>query len=224
VSDAAPTQSADAHAPDRITRHSGVARLGHWLMAGSTLVLLGTAFLPILGMEFAWVDIHWMAGVLLTVLVLLHVLRYVLFKPLRTMLIGPRDLRDGMHALKFNLRQTDVRPPLPGKYSPAQKAIHAVFAIVVLTAIGTGCLMLAKIDSPFWERDPYFLSDPTWGVIYVLHGFAALVLITLVMLHIYFSLRPEKRHYLRSMFTGALTRREMSEHHDPQRWQTGNRQ
>ena len=225
MNDAVPTQSADAaHAPDRVTRHSVTARLGHWLMAGSTLVLLGTAFGPILGIEFAWVDIHWMAGVLLTLLVVLHVLRYVLFKPLRTMLIGPRDLRDGMHALNFNLRQTEIAPPLPGKYSLSQKAIHAVFACVVLTAIVTGCLMLAKIDSPFWERNPYFLSDPTWGVIYVLHGFAALALITLVMLHIYFSLRPEKRHYLRSMITGALTGLELFEHHDPQRWQTGDRQ
>ncbi len=216
-----PATSVDASdAPDRVTRHSGLARLGHWLMAASTLTLLGTAFLPILGIEFAWVDIHWMSGLVLSVLVLLHVLRYVFFKPIRTILIGTRDLRDGFAVLNFTLRRTTSQPPLPGKYSLSQKAIHGVFAIVILTAITTGVLMLAKIDSPFWERNPYFLSDPTWGVIYVLHGFAALTLITLVMLHVYFSLRPEKRHYLRSMITGALTRAEVSKYHDAQRWDT----
>lgn len=187
-------------------------------MAVSVLILLATAFLPILGMEFAWVDIHWISGVVLSFLVLVHIIRSVAFKPLSTMLIGPRDLRDGIAVLKFNIRSTTVQPPLPGKYSLSQKAIHGVFAIVVLAAIVTGILMLAKIDSPFWERNPYFLSDPVWGIIYVLHGFSALSLITLIMLHIYFSLRPEKRHYLRSMIVGAMTRSDVSKHHDPQRW------
>lgn len=206
---------------DPVARHSAVDRLGHWLMAACMLVLLATAFLPILGVEFAWVDIHWMSGVLLSILVLLHIVRSVLFKPLSTMLIGPRDLRDAIAVLRFNLRATKTPPPLPGKYSLAQKSIHGVFAIVILAGLVTGLLMLAKIDSPFWERDPYFLSDPTWGIIYVLHGFSALLLITLVMVHIYFSLRPEKKHYLRAMILGAMTRAEVAKHHDAERWQTG---
>src|SRR6188508_950908 len=53
----------------RVIRHRGPDRLYHWLMAIAVLTLLGTAFLPILGWKFAWVDIHWMAGVVLAVLV-----------------------------------------------------------------------------------------------------------------------------------------------------------
>jgi hypothetical protein len=41
------------------------------------------------------------------------------------------------------------------------------------------------------------------------------------MVHIYFSLRPEKRHYLRSMIFGGLSRADFSKYHDPGRWQTG---
>ena len=78
--------------------------------------------------------------------------------------------------------------------------------------------MMVKIDTPFWERNIYLLEDGTWGIIYVLHGFAALSLITTVMLHIYFALRPEKLMYLRSMLGGAITRKEFIEHHDPQKW------
>ncbi len=48
--------------PARIPRHNGVARIFHWIMAFSMLVLVFTAFLPIVGVKFAWVQWHWMAG------------------------------------------------------------------------------------------------------------------------------------------------------------------
>ncbi|MGD8807966.1 MAG: cytochrome b/b6 domain-containing protein [Gammaproteobacteria bacterium] len=204
-----------------VRRHDAVDRIGHWLMAACILVLLATAFLPILGFEFAWVQAHWITGVVLCVLVAFHTVRSLLFKSPTSMLLGPRDIRDGLAALRFNLRLSRAEPPLPGKYSLSQKAIHMAFAVVVLTALVTGCLMLAKIDTPLWRRDPYFLSDDAWGVIYVLHGFAALTLITLVMLHVYFSLRPEKSHYLRSMIFGALSKADFLQYHDSQRWRTG---
>ena len=107
----------------------------------------------------------------------------------------------------------------PGKYSFAQKLIHHAFALVVLTAVGTGGAMLVRIDTPWWKRNPYLLADATWGVVYVLHGLAALTLITMVMLHVYFALRPEKLLFTRAMLRGWITRAEYSEHHDPQRWQ-----
>ena len=51
----------------------------------------------------------------------------------------------------------------------------------------TGAMMMVKIDTPWWERNPYWLSDEAWGVVYVLHGLSALLLITMVMTHIYFA-------------------------------------
>ena len=64
----------------------------------------------------------------------------------------------------------------------------------------------------------YIFEDQTWGVIYFLHGFAALFLVTTVMLHIYFSLRPEKWMYLRSMLKGWITDKELKRHHDKKEW------
>ena len=55
-------------------------------------------------------------------------------------------------------------------------------------------------------------------MIYVLHDLAALILITMIMLHVYFSLRPEKLHFLRSMILGWITREEFEELHDESRW------
>jgi cytochrome b subunit of formate dehydrogenase len=108
---------------------------------------------------------------------------------------------------------------LPGKYSVAQKLIHHAFTAVVLTTLVTGSLMLLRIDTPWWQRNPYLLADATWGIVYVLHGLAALTLITMVMMHVYFALRPEKLKFTRAMIRGWITRREFDEHHDKKRWQ-----
>src|SRR5687768_13363290 len=43
------------HLPEKIERHSFMARVFHWVMAGSMFVLLLTAFLPIVGVQFAWI-------------------------------------------------------------------------------------------------------------------------------------------------------------------------
>jgi cytochrome b subunit of formate dehydrogenase len=157
-----------------------IDRLLHWLTAACVIVLLATAFLPVLGVDFAWVTIHWVTGLVLTASVVAHIVRALLFKPLGLMWIGRRDLTDGFRVAKWSLRLDDRPPPLPGKFSLAQKLIHLVFSVVVLTTIVTGLLMLVKIDTPWWERDPYWLGEDLWGVIYVFHDLAALLLVTMV--------------------------------------------
>ena len=106
----------------------------------------------------------------------------------------------------------------PGKYSAAQKLYHHLITIVIMVAIVTGLMMLVRIDSPFWERNTYWLSQENWGIVYVLHGLSALVSISLIMVHIYFAFRPEKLLYTRSMILGWITRDEYLTHHDPDRW------
>jgi formate dehydrogenase subunit gamma len=202
----------------RRMRHARVDRWFHWLTAAAVLVLMGTAFLPILGLQFAWVTIHWIAGLVLAAAVLLHTVRALFWQSLRSMWIGARDLRDWVHLLRWSWGRSDRPPPKPGKYSLAQKLAHHAFSVLVLAAIVTGGLMLVKIDTPWWDRDPYWLPDRVWGLVYVVHDLAALSLITMVMVHIYFALRPEKRVFLRSMWRGWITQREYHAYHDPERW------
>ena len=83
--------------------------------------------------------------------------------------------------------------------------------------------MMVKVDTPLWTRDPYWLSDSTWGVVYVLHGVAAMTSITLIMVHVYFALRPEKLWQTRSMILGWITGSEYAEQHDPARWRIAGR-
>ena len=182
------------------------------------LTLLGTAFLPILGVELAWVTVHWVSGVVLMAATLFHLVRVLVRGTFASMWIGRADLADALDVAKSALaRQLPRRRP--GKYSVAQKAIHHAFAVVVLATLITGGMMLVRIDTPWWQRNPYLLSDATWGIVFVVHGLAALLLVTMVMMHVYFALRPEKLKFTRAMIRGWITRREYDEHHDPQRWQ-----
>lgn len=189
-----------------ITRHAPIDRVFHWVTALAVLILMGSSFLPLVGLKFSWVPLHWISGVVLTVAVLFHLVRASFFQRLRCVMIGPRDFRDARAGR------------LAAKYTLAQKLMHAVLGSAVLVATVTGVIMLAKIDTPLWKRDPYLLSAQAWGVIYVLHGAAALVCLTLTMTHIYFSLLPEKRGYLRAMIGGQMTRDEAAQRHDPRRW------
>ena len=205
--------------PERIVRHAGLDRAIHWLIAASVVTLLLTAFLPILGFDFAWVTIHWAAGFVLTAVVVLHIVRALFWQDWREVWIDARDVRDAATIVRATLRVPGALLPRPGKYSFAQKFIHLAFSVVVLAAIVTGGLMMVKIDTPWWERDPYWLSAAQWGVVYVLHGLAALCLVTMVIVHVYFALRPEKLHFTRSMILGWITREEYRAHHDTNRWQ-----
>ena len=68
-------------------------------------------------------------------------------------------------------------------------------------------------------RNPYLFSDMTWGLMYVLHGLAGVGLITLVIVHVYFAVRPEKLPITASMIVGCLSRGLFYlKEHDPKRW------
>ncbi|HZF29586.1 MAG TPA: cytochrome b/b6 domain-containing protein [Gammaproteobacteria bacterium] len=202
----------------RVVRHALVDRVFHWVTAACVLTLLATAFLPILGVKFDWVNIHWITGVVLTIAVLFHIVRGLFWQRIGTVWFGAADVREAAAILSATLRRSG-RPPKPGKYSFAQKLVHLFFTLVVLVAIVTGGFMLAHVETPWWRPNAYLLSGASWGVVYVLHDLSALLLVTMVMTHVYFALRPEKLLFTRAMLRGWITRREYEEHHDPTRWQ-----
>lgn len=190
----------------KVQRHAGIDRLFHWVNAATMFVLLGTSLLPLVGIRFAWVEIHWIAGIVLTIGVVFHTLRALIWQGLRTMLLGGRDIAEATGKV------------LPGKYSLAQKLMHHAFSLSLLVAVVTGVLMMVKSGTPFFERDPYLYTLKTWGVITLLHDLSALLAVFLVIVHVYFSLLPEKGMYLRSMIKGWMTREEVRQNHDVARW------
>ncbi|HWY61349.1 MAG TPA: cytochrome b/b6 domain-containing protein [Rhizomicrobium sp.] len=192
----------------RVQRHKLVDRIYHWVMAISVLTLMATAFLPIVGWKFEWLMIHWVTGLILTAAVLFHIIRALFFQKLMNM------VPDGKNISSLGMETKT------GKYNLAQKLYHLAVAVLILCAIASGLVMLRKIDTPFWKRDPYWFTDHGWGIIYFAHDFAAMALITLVMIHIYFALRPDEWHLTRSMFRGWMTAKEYQDHFDPKRWNT----
>lgn len=179
-------------------RHAGPERAFHWLMAIVVIVCLATAFLPILGFKFAWVDPHWIAGVLLILSVLFHLFRVVAVLGLSGMAIGREDFAElrAVYDPEFN-------QVTKNKYDLGQKLYHHGTATIILALCVTGGLMLAKLDTWFWDRVPGLLSDFQWGVVYSIHGAAALFLIMTFILHVYFTLLPEHRDLLLSMVRGT---------------------
>ncbi|MDT8397834.1 MAG: cytochrome b/b6 domain-containing protein [Pseudomonadales bacterium] len=180
-----------------IVRHSLAARVVHWSFALLVLVLAGTGLLPAYGVKFDWLGIHWISGVILLALLVLHIVHALLRKSLHAMWIKPQDFTAA----------------LPGKYSLAQKLMHNTITLLSLGAVTTGSVMLLKIDTPLWKRNPYWLDADTWGYVYVVHGLVAMGFVSVIMLHVYFSLRPEKRLYLRAMFKGRISATEYHQHH-----------
>jgi cytochrome b subunit of formate dehydrogenase len=203
--------------PDRIERHTFMARVFHWVMAFSMFVLLFTAFLPIAGVRFAWVQWHWMAGLLLTSSIIYHIIHATFFLDFWSIWIGPKDIPEFKAEMMQGLGQ-DVPGPKSAKYPLGNRLYHLAILVVGLTAAISGMFMMSRVRQPLFTRNPYILADATWGITYVLHGFAGVALVGLVIAHVYFAIRPEKWWITKGMLLGWITRRDYLEHHDPSRW------
>ena len=83
--------------PERVPRHTLAARLFHWIMAASMFTLLITAFLPKVGVQFNWVLYHWIAGLVLTVSILFHIVHSTFFLDFWSIWPDRSDLRDAMN-------------------------------------------------------------------------------------------------------------------------------
>ncbi len=211
---------ADVPETSRVERHSLVARAFHWTMSIAMFALLITAFVPVLGLEFDWVQLHWMAGLLLLATIIWHVIHTLGWQDLWSMWVGPTDVRDGAIELKHALIPGDDDEPKhrTGKYPADHKLYHHAAATAALAATATGLFMMVRIDTPFWTRNPYLFGDGAWGMVYVLHGLAGVGLIGLVAAHVYFAVRPEKRWLTWGMVRGWITRERYRVHFDPTQW------
>jgi formate dehydrogenase subunit gamma len=178
--------------PAKVTRHTFVARTFHW------------------------VDWHWMAGIVLTGSIIFHIVHASFFLDFWSIWVGPKDIPEMKREL---LREFGKLPEAPtGKYPLGNRLYHLVVTIAGLAVIATGLVMMVRIRNPIIGRNPYVMSDPAWGVTYVLHGLAGVGFVGLIIAHIYFALRPEKLWITKSMIFGYITRRQYLEHHDPDRW------
>ena len=211
--------AAVAGVPDRIERHSLAARLFHWIMAASMLVLLVTGFFPIVGIQFPWVTIHWIAGVVLTISIIYHIVHSTFFLDFWSIWILPADLAEAAARVKRQLGQGDGGEiKKHGKYPLDHKLYHTSVMLAGLAVIATGLVMMFRIENALVARNAYLLAEETWGLMYMLHGLGAVLFVMLTLTHIYFAVRPDKIWLTKSMIFGSVSRDEYLSHHDPERW------
>ena len=179
--------------------------------------LLITAFLPKVGVQFDWVLYHWIAGLVLTVSILFHIVHASFFLDFWSIWPDKIDIRDAMSRTMRFFGKPAPPPQRFAKYPLENKLYHLAIMLAGLAVIGTGLFMMKRVRHIF-TRNPYLFSDMTWGMMYVLHGLAGVGLIALIMVHVYMGLRPEKLPITKSMIFGWMSRDFYLEEHDPERW------
>jgi cytochrome b subunit of formate dehydrogenase len=213
------TPAVIAAVPERVPRHSFVARAFHWVMAISMFALLITAFLPKVGVKFDWVTYHWIAGLVLSASIIFHIVHASFWLDFWSIWPDKIDVRDMKRRLLRALGKDAPPPDRFAKYPLENKFYHFVILCSGLAVICTGLFMMKRVNTfGIFSRNPYIFGDMTWGLMYVLHGLAGVGLIALIMVHVYFGIRPEKLPITKSMLFGYMSREFYLEEHDPQRW------
>jgi cytochrome b subunit of formate dehydrogenase len=207
-----------ARIPEHVPRHSLTARVFHWVMAAAMFTLLFTAFLPRVGVQFNWVTYHWIAGTVLTISILFHIIHASFFLDFWSIWPDRIDTRDAWRRILRFVGKAAPPPDKFAKYPLENKLYHGAIIAAGMSSIITGVFMMFRVRTIFFPRNPYLFSDMTWGLMYVLHGLAGVGLIALIMVHVYFGLRPEKRAITKSMIFGWMSRDFYLEEHDPARW------
>src|SRR5262245_40983059 len=108
-------EAANKDLPLEIERHGLTARLFHWVMAASMFVLLFTAFLPVVGVKFAWVQWHWIAGIVLTASIVFHIIHATFFLDFWSIWVGPKDIPEAKAEIMRDFG-IETGGPKPGKY------------------------------------------------------------------------------------------------------------
>jgi len=213
--------AAAARVPAKVPRHSFAARAFHWIMAASMLTLLFTSFAPILGFKFDWVQIHYLAGIALTISIIYHIIHASFWLDFWSIWLNKDDVNEAITRFKRSIGGNEPAPRKAGKYPWDNKMYHTAIVLSALAVVPTGIFMMVRVRNPFFARNPYMFADSTWGVMYVLHGLAGIGLVGLTIAHIYFAIRPEKLWITKGMVFGDITREDFLKHHDPQRWVVG---
>jgi cytochrome b subunit of formate dehydrogenase len=207
-----------ASVPDKVARHSLAARLFHWIMALAMFALLITAFLPKVGVQFPWVTYHWIAGIVLTASILFHIVHASFFMDFWSIWPDTIDIEDASRRWRRATGKSAPPPRRFAKYPLENKMYHSIIVLAGLAVMLTGTFMMFRVRTGIFPRNPYLFADMTWGLMYVLHGLAGVGLIALIMVHVYFAVRPEKLVITKSMIFGTLDKEHYLEHHDPERW------
>src|SRR5437016_10456318 len=124
--------------PPRIPRHSLAARLFHWIMAAAMFTLLFTAFLPKVGIQFDWVTYHWIAGTVLTISIIFHIIHASFYMDFWSIWPDRADLEDAWKRFQRFMGRSSALPRKFAKYPLENKLYHGAIVLTGMSVIVTG--------------------------------------------------------------------------------------
>ena len=134
-----------ARVPAKIKRHSFAARAFHWIMAASMLTLLFTSFAPILGFRFDWVQIHWMAGIALTISIIYHIIHASFWLDFWSIWLNKEDVNEATTRFKRAIGGQAPPPRKSAKYPWDNKMYHTAIVLSALAVVPTGLFMMVRV-------------------------------------------------------------------------------
>lgn len=226
---------------EQVERFSVTQRVGHWVMAISIFALMLSGFL-IMNTEVtvnalpgvSWLALHELTGIILIGYTVFHVGHVAAKGTWMKMWFSREDLEDQFVRIKNFLGLTEEYPR-QFEYPGAQKFLHWGVTGATLGLIVTGLVLLRRLNFiGLWEATREFsflgvaftlgqagsLGLISWS--FVIHDFLAIAMVSLVMGHIYFAIRPQEWEVTRSMITGNVPINMYAEKYDPRSWTVGN--
>ncbi len=155
---------------------------------------------------------------MLTISIIFHIIHASFYLDFWSIWPDRADLEDAWKRFQRFMGKSSALPRKFAKYPLENKLYHGAIIVTGMSVILTGVFMMSRVRTIFFPRNPYLFSDMTWGLMYVLHGLAGVGLITLVIVHVYFAIRPEKLPITASMIVGTMSREFYLKEHDPKRW------
>jgi len=225
---------------EEVERFTLTQRAGHWVMAISIFALMLSGFL-IMNTDVtvgalpgvSWLALHEVTGIILIGYTVFHVGHVAYKGTWMKMWFSRKDLEDQLVRVKNFLGLTEEYPR-QFEYPGAQKMLHAGVTGATLGLIVTGLVLLRRLNVPFlWDGTREFtflgigftlgqagsLGLVSWS--FVVHDFLAIAMVSLVMGHVYFALRPQEWGVTRSMITGNVPVEMYAEKYDPRSWTVG---
>ena len=122
------TDASAAGIPDKVVRHSVSSRLFHWVMTVVVFVLLVTGFFPVLGIQFNWLAIHWIAGIAFIATIVFHIVHATFWMKLRNMWIDGKDWSEWKQEMRRVMGKGGPLPPksakIPSGSAPVPRHDH----------------------------------------------------------------------------------------------------
>ncbi|NLI92768.1 MAG: cytochrome b/b6 domain-containing protein [Peptococcaceae bacterium] len=183
-------------------RHSGTARLLHWLYAPAVLGSALSGFYihwPGSSLGFRKMntarETHFFAQFTLLFTYIARVMYGLKGKNYREILPNRKTLSDMAKFLKYEFYLTDKEPKFP-KYNPGQKVLFTGMVLFVLIQIITG---LSLYFPKSWQKTAKLVGG--LNPLRKLHFLSALTISILVTGHLYFVFTHEYKK-MKSIFTG----------------------